>query len=340
MTFSSVKAQVVVDSLSMPVPGDMLSMRTSTSVNGINYMQTGSNFIWNFTSLTSTTQAIDTFVNVLSTPLAYNVAFSNPFDEAHRATVAYKQSLMAMPMVQISDSYFFMKNSYQRFSQVGMGAKINGIAVPMKFDLADVLYHFPVTYATTDSSKSEFNVNIPSLGYYGQSRKRVNSVDGWGTLYLPADTFNVIRVKSLVNYSDTIYIDSLGFGFRNNRTETEYKWLSDQYHQPVLQIIKRNQGVSVKYYSSVPIDLGNEIIAYEDLFYFVNPVQEQLQIFLNEDMSEIYLNIFDVTGKLFYHSVFKDQSHIVIPTEKLISGIYFISIGNNEKVSVKKFVKN
>ena len=55
---------------------------------------------------------------------------------------------------------------------------------------------------------------------FSQDQVRNNVVDGWGTLYLPADTFQVLRVKSTLQRSDSIYIEQFSFGFRLPEPET------------------------------------------------------------------------------------------------------------------------
>jgi hypothetical protein len=182
------KTQVLIDSTDMPVPGQIILRLTGNSLTGFNYQQTGQNFLWDLSTLSSTVIAGDTFISVLSTPITYNIVFSNPFDPEHRATVASPQSLPPQPGIQISDAYNFLKNSYYAFSQVGIGASINGFPMPASFDHPDIWYSFPMIYGNTDSSRSEFGFNVPNLGYYGQKRNRVNQVDGWGSIYLPGDT--------------------------------------------------------------------------------------------------------------------------------------------------------
>jgi hypothetical protein len=118
---SELKAQIVINKTNMPVPGDTIRLRTANSVNGIDYTQTGANYLWDFSSLVYSNTVFDTFVSVLSTPLLYNIAFSDPLDQAHLATVAFKQSQQYLPILQISNGYAFMKNSTSQYAQVGVG---------------------------------------------------------------------------------------------------------------------------------------------------------------------------------------------------------------------------
>src|SRR6185369_9997600 len=78
---------------------------------------------------------------------------------------------------------------------------------------------------------------IPNFGYYRKQQTRTNEVDGWGTLITPFGTFNTLRVKSTLNITDSIYLDTLGFGLTIPRqTIVEYKWLAPGKKIPVLEV--------------------------------------------------------------------------------------------------------
>ena len=338
----SVNAQIIIESEDMPVPDDTFSYRSIINLHGVNYTQTDTAFTWNFYTLPTGTAAQDTFVSVLSTPLTYNVAFSNPFDQEHKATVAIKQDMPNIYVITITDSYSFLKNSNTQFSMVGTGAKINDIALPMKYDNPDVWYHFPITYGTTDSSDSEFHANIPTLGYYGEQKHRVNKVDGWGTLILPTDTFNVIRVKSVVYYSDTIYLDTIGMGFRTSRTETEYKWLANGFPEPVLQITKRSQNnASAKYYYHIPADLSvNTTEKNRTLEIYPNPVSENLLINIPEISEDFILTVTDISGRTILQEKHQKGTPVInLNVDNIQKGLYFVRIKLSINYFTGKFIK-
>lgn len=340
LLISAVNSQVVIDSNSMPVPHNIIKMRTTNSVNGANYTAGGANHIWNFTALTTTAQVIDTFVSVFSTDIVYVLVFGSSSDPVHFATVASKVTMPAIPTVTITDAYSFQKNSYSQFSEVGVGAQINGMPIPLKFDLPDVRYKFPVTFGTTDSSKSKFSANVPGLGYFGEKRSRVNVVDGWGTIYLPNDTFNVIRVKSTVKNSDSIYVTSLGFGTTINRVVTEYKWLTPSIHEPVLQVDATTSGVAVRYYSHLPFSSINEYKnSSEQVKIFPNPATDKLTITMTDNSSKYNVSIMDITGNIVQQEYLVNGNEMIIPVNNLVKGLYFITFENSEKRFTRKFVK-
>ncbi len=337
-------SQVVIDNSDMPAPGDTLKFNTTNNLAGINYQQTGADFIWNFSSLSSMQEATDTFVSVLTTNLAYLAVFDNILDPDNMATVALRQEIPAIPFVPItiSDAYNFYRNSASRYSMLGMGAKVNGVPLPMKFDNPDVLYHFPVTFGSADTSDSEFHVNIPNIGYYGEARHRENFVDGWGTLYLPTDTFSVMRIKSKVTYYDSIYSDSIGYGIGMDYTVTEYKWLSDEYHEPVLQINKRGQNnVSARYYNYVPPDLSVEThTTSDDPVIYPNPADNYISITFKEYADDFTIIVCDLEGRELIRNHYSGMlSRINLPIEKLDKGIYLVHIISKSLNTSAKFIK-
>ena len=335
------QSQVVVDSTDMAVPGDILKFRTVNNLSGFNYQQTDTAYTWDFSALAGTSETIDTFISVNATNIAYVAVYANPLDQANKATVAQPVKMQTIPMVSITESFNFYKNNFSRFSMLGMGTKVNNIPVPLKFDHPDVLYYFPLTYGAKDTSDSEVHANIPGLGYYGHTVHRENFVDGWGTLYLPADTFEVIRVKSKVIYYDTIYYDSIGFGGGTTRNVTEYKWLADGFHEPVLQITKSGQNnVSAKYFNHIPVDLAVETIDnIGKLDIYPNPASDFITLEIPVTMDEICLTISDITGRQITKRSFLRQQRIELPVGQLQKGIYLVRLSDDKQIFSGKFIK-
>lgn len=333
----SANAQVLVDHTDMPVSGDIIYFRSTNNLNGLNYQLTDTAYIWDFSSLSSTTNAIDTFVSVGSTNMVYLAVFS-------QATSAQPIVMQTIPMITITEGYNFYKNSTLMYSILGMAAKVNGFPVPLKFDFPDVLYNFPVTYGAMDTSDSEAHTNIPTIGYLGHVVHRENLVDGWGTLYLPADTFEVIRVKSKVSYYDTIFYDSIGFGGGFTRNVTEYKWLTDGFHGPVLQITKQGGGgnnITVKYYNHIPTDVSvNPAEASNPISIYPNPATNLLTIKIPSANEDITLIVTDISGREIINQQYRDNiSEIKLPVEQLQKGLYFIGITTVSAKYSGKFIK-
>ncbi|MFC2101128.1 T9SS type A sorting domain-containing protein [Bacteroidota bacterium] len=339
----SVFSQISINQSDMPDVDD--TIRTSkTAITSVDYTLTGANYNWDFSSLFPVTQGVDTFVSIWSTPLVYNVVFLYPFV----STIAKEQpDNTTIPGFQFTDFFDFYKETSSYYALVGYGAKINSIPIPVKYDNPDNLYHFPVTYGTVDSSESAFGQAIPGIGYFGESKKRVNHVDGWGTLTTPYGTFQTIRIKSQINTFDTLHLDSLGFGFGIPRNITEYKWLAKGFGLPVLNISVSGIITNISYIDSVRnITLG---IADSDqdqnkVIIFPNPSKEFVTLdFSQIKSSEINISFYNALGGLldtFSEKISSDnyKKMIDLSSYNLTKGIYFIRIDTEQNVITEPLI--
>lgn len=232
------KAQINISSNDMPSAGDSARRTVAPFSLTLNYQATGVNHTWDFRSLKYQSQQVDEFYSVSSTNFLYALFFSNlPFNP-NRANVATNgQAFPANPLITIEDPYNFYYRSSSAYEQVGLGASIQGIPIPVSFSQKDKIYEFPLNQGDIDTSVSSWNVSLPGILYYGFNQTRINHTDGWGTLLLPSGSYNVIRVVSELAASDTFNLDTLGIGMNIDRPLTrEYKWLANNEVVPVLQI--------------------------------------------------------------------------------------------------------
>jgi hypothetical protein len=339
-----VYAQPVIDDIDMPEPNDTIIRTVVNNLSSVDYVTSDSNFIWDFSMIDGTDQSIDTFISVFSTPITYIATYSNPFDQEHKATVASPQpALQSVPGVQIADMYNFYKDTTTYFGQVGFGAEINSLPIPVKYDHGDILYRFPMIFGSVDSSLSQYSLNIPNLGYYGERKKRINYTDGWGTLYLPADTFEVIRVRSILQIFDSVYMDTLGFGFGFDRTETEFKWLAKGNKLPVFQVNKRQGGMGGNntdawFVDNRPADFSVEENAQNSsIKIYPNPAQEK--IYLQVDRVQLMTwRMMDSWGRLIKSGVLTESSR-EIDIRSLCPGFYLLSVSDGQCITTTRFVK-
>ncbi len=338
----TVVGQTIIDSINMPCPGEIIKRTVVNNLNTIDYTTSDSNTVWDFSMLDGTSSVSDTFIGVLSTPITYIATFSNPFDQPHKATVAAKQpAIPSLPGITISNMYNFYKATNSFYGQVGFGAEINNVPLPVKYDNAEKILCFPLLFGNIDSSFSKYAVNIPSLGYNAQRRHRTNYVDGWGTLYLPGDTFDVVRVRSTIQIFDSIYVDSLGFGIGFNRNEYEYKWISTESKLAVFQVNKRSGGMggigTEAWFLDNRTDIG--ITDYNEkpsIKLFPNPVENRLMID-GTDISGAYWKISDLSGRILCEGKYQTSQGIDI--SKIKSGLYLIEIMQSGISNTLRFIK-
>jgi len=339
-------AQITIDSSDMPYPNDTIRISTGLNLDFIDYTETGEGFIWDFSDLIPIFQTIDTFVSPSQTPFIYQIFFVQHSNLAKR----YIQDL-PIPDFELSNVYYYYKNSGSRYDNVGYAASINGLPLPVKFSTPDVLYRFPFDYGNQDSSISGIEYNIPGTGYLLIDRKRKNTVDGWGTLITPYGSFEVLRMISEVTEYDSIYIDSLEMGVPVNRNYLEYKWLAKGQKIPLLQITSDLSGLIVTYQDSARINLDNineYLLNNESLKVYPNPAS--VELFVEFDLirqGDLYIDIYDISGKQIFNESMPDLAKglnrimINLKNVSLPDGMYLIDIRiGNQLISKKVFIRN
>lgn len=289
---TSVSAQITIGEGDMPSVGDTLRFRTANGA-GLALDLTGPDHIWDFGDLTPQDEVADTAVGVGSTPFLYQLFFNNIFFYPdYVADYAMKGASIGFQQLSLSEVYDYYRADADAFRNVGLGANLNGLPTSIRREPVDVIHQFPMDFGDEDSSTSAFNVTVPTVFYFGQDQLRHNIVDGWGTLYLPADTFQVLRVKSVLQRTDTIYIEQFGFGFRLPEPETiEYKWIAPGMGEPVLQVT-----------TTAGIPISTRFFYEEDVIttgLAGTSLPEELTLYPNPANNEAFLSIpASVTGQL------------------------------------------
>ena len=235
---TATQAQINITQNEMPSAGDTARITIATVNPFINYGATGANFSWNFANLRNNGQDLKSYQSVSSTNVVYSLFYANiPFNPNRANVVTPGSPIPANPLLTINDPYNFYYRSSSVYKQVGFGAEVAGIPLPVAYSQQDIVYNLPLNFGNADTSESAWNIGLPGLGYYGFAQTRINEVDGWGSLITPHGTYNVLRVKTQLYARDTIAVDSLSLNFALDRPKTtEYKWLAANEIVPVLQI--------------------------------------------------------------------------------------------------------
>lgn len=294
----SLCAQITIGPEDMPSAGDTMRYR-STQASAIDLTLTGADVVWDYAALVPGNEGADTAVSVGSTPAAYQFFFNNNvvFPQ-HRADYAVKGVGFGFQQVSFEDVYDYYKKSSTGFRNVGFGANINGIPASVRRVPVDFIHRFPMNFDDRDTSISAFAVDLPTLGYYGQDQVRINHVDGWGTIHLPGYSFEVLRVRSVLQQRDTLYVDQFGFGFGINRPQTvEYRWVAKGMDAPVLIVttIGGNATSARFLHESILATVPGGKPA-EDLRLWPNPAQNSVQLLL-PDVQEARLIVRDLQGR-------------------------------------------
>ena len=336
-------AQITINQDDMPQSGDTIRFSKSVDVGILNYQETGNDFTWDFSTLVPFNQTVDTFVSVSETPWLYQLVFLTSSNLAQKLN-----GFDFIPGFDITNSYEFYKNSSSDYRDVGVGITINGAPIPNKFNSPDIIYRFPLVVGSVDSSTSSYAMDIPSLGYASGWKKRTNYVDGWGTLTTPYGAFETIRVRSDVIQHDSIYLDSLGFGFPIDRVYTEYKWLGDGYGEPLCTVTDDGIAPTVTYIDSLRnlfVGVDERISADNGFRVFPNPSNGEFTIeFDLKENSDVKVELYNAAGlktadlfnDRFLGKSFKRKYNI--SKYNLKEGLYFVIVRLGDRVYAEKLV--
>lgn len=346
----SLKAQITILEDDMPQPGDTIRKSITTDSDGIDYEQTGPGHTWDFSELSVMYQQVDTFESVGLTPAIYQLVFNNQFlYPDYKATVAKKMSdFNFIPGLDLSDSYQFFKNSSQDFREVGLGVTLNGLQLPVPYQLTDAVYRFPLSFGRNDTSFSMLEYEIPGMGYLLSEKNRINEADGWGTLITPFGQFEVLRMKSTINEYDSLYSDSLGTGFPVNRNIIEYKWLGKGTSVPLLQVSEEGPLVTIAYVDSVrSLFFGEKEYSSPafDFTVYPNPCTEYFSVSYELfSASPVRMMLISIDGNLVFRLMESRQerglySRVFYPAvEKIPSGFYLIRVEAGKNTFTRRLI--
>ena len=338
------------------LPDSVLFTNVPLSGNSVNTATSGANSTWNMAALTNGTVAYQNFFPMSGTPLIFQLVF---------LSCDYAQPLLGnnaignLPITDAYEYYNYAGTNSSRLEIKGFGAYVTipgqttALPLPAIYNSADVIYQFPITFGNTDSSLSGYSVSIPLGATIGnitikRNQKRVNEVDGWGSITTPAGTFDVLRVKASIDRIDSIITGIFPIGFPSK--PIEYKWLGKGKKIPVLQVNGTMNGSTfapsaITYWGQMPFPAAlPEISSTADMTIFPNPSSDNATIrYTLTASSDIDMYISDAEGKLVGQFHFKNQSagthNEILPVAALAQGAYTIKCISAKEVIASKFVK-
>ena len=345
LTTQLVNAQITITSSDMPVVNDTLRYSVANATtSSINVADSGTNKIWDFSSLVAQTQAVDTYKTAASVNAIYALTIPSGSYGYKAGDSLPGLSSYGLP-VTISNIYTFfdIKSSPSRFVADAFAAQINGTPIPAKYTTPDVWYYFPLTYPhTQDSSNYLLNVTVPGLGNLKQTGYRKTRVDSWGTITTPYFTTPVscIRIRSEVHEIDSITVTLLGTTIGFQRNFVDYKWMTNSAHYPALWVtvnLASGKTTSVTYKDAARrlavANVSNPLVAIKA---YPNPVINGLvNLEIPADWKNFRVELFDIQSR----SVATFNNQKVLDIQSLSSGSYMALITCGDKHGYVQLVK-
>jgi hypothetical protein len=233
--------------------------------------------------------------------------------------------------ISFEDTYMYYKNSNNKFSITGMGASINGIPLAAQKIEPELLFNTPLDYLDADASYSEMEFTVPGFGFYGQNVSRSYVCDGWGTLTIADQNFEVLRIRSEVAGTDSLFSETFNFGFMIPRPASiEYTWYTPAFKVPLLQIITSDGLVTSV--TTAPLQLPSAVSEKSVSIppSYPNPADHTLTISAAAQFRAIY----DITGRKMA-DLQPGITH-TLSTSAWPAGIY--TIGSSTNAVIEKFV--
>jgi len=294
-------AQIIITTNHLPDAGDTLLTRNAMLLEEVDLEATGTNHTWNFgfdiLEPLNMNGGIPCY-NVDDTPIVYQFMFNNPFDPDYNSDFGIGVEQADIATISFENAYMYYQNSNTKYAITGMGATINGLPIASHMDDPDLLYRLPLVYGNADTTDSELSFEIPQLGYYGLQQTREYQCDGWGTLNIWDQSFDVLRVRSVVNASDSIFTSFINLGITLPRPETiTYEWLSTEHIEPILKITTTGGFVSQVQTADIYEDPSSiteqQVFALE---VYPNPAKNELYIVSAENKG-MSADIMDAQGR-------------------------------------------
>ncbi len=345
---SILQAQITITTAQMPSSADTLRYSTTPVSSVGDYTITGSNHIWDFSTLIPNGQRLREFKPSFSTPYGF---FFLPPKFGEKVTDTVKLPSVISNSLSITDIYSFYKKSSAEFIVEGLGIKLNGFPVPNFNSDDDELYKFPLNYLDRDSTTFAFSTLTSTMVPFVYKKRgyRITEVDGYGSITTPYGTANCLRVVTTQYSRDTVTTTLLPspfnkFSFPNN--QRSYQWLTLGEKMPYLEVLGNVifgvfTPTQVRYRdvirSFVGIEENEKTLA---LSVFPNPSTNQLIIITPQLSNAITAQIVDLQGKIVLTEQLKSNNSFAnehtINVSGLAKGLYVLNlVSESEKQSLK-----
>lgn len=224
----SAQSPIVITEDDLASAGNSIIISNANPLSVTDPDLTGADYEWDYSALETINTDTSIWLNEEETnPVYFWLWLSSDIAEQSVSDIVND-------FLSVEDVFNYYAKDEEEFALTGFAGTIGGIPLPVSLSEDDLIYALPLEYGNSFSSTGEFSIDIPGIGSWYETRDRSTTVDGWGTVITPYQTYEVLRTKSVVLISDVITYDAIEIPF--SYTTTEYKWLAKNGGIPVLQI--------------------------------------------------------------------------------------------------------
>jgi hypothetical protein len=319
----------------------------------IDYTLTGSGFTWDFSGLTPTAQFLKYFQPISNSTILVQAEYGFTAATEYKATyflesrdIPIDQLNQFLP-AELSDLNQFSRKIADSITSLGYSVSVNGQALPFKSDTIETHYKFPTNYEDTFSTRGYTYIDLNPVTDFKlkQYRQRTSVVDGFGTLTTPFGTFEVLRIKSVINELDSVYQTFFGAGSWNAlplTVTTEYEWWAQGKDEAMLRIVatENNGTPQIRSIEYQDIYLGLDASTEENTFEFnlvPNPTNNLISI--ESDVAIEQIKVIGLDGSIVSKQNANNVSKAVIEISMLKSGVYFVEVSSGKFTATQKLIK-
>lgn len=321
-------AQVMITSDDMPQVGESY---LNVQAFEIDYedpaLTAGEDTFWDFSGLTAASDEQISYLSVSDVPFAFQFVYNNPNSESYANRAVEVNDFGVGVEVPVTEGHGFYLVAEDGFYDCGVAGNLSGFPIIGNREPTDRIFQLPLEFGMeADTSYSYLEIEIPELGHGNSHLYRENTLDAWGTVVTPEGAFEALRVRSVVNATDTVISEAFDIFQVIVHPETvEYRWLAPGQGIPVLQINTVDGMITEITYRSEDIGIGvRELSEVKEATVYPNPAISFCTISLTD--AEIIQNatLVDLTGKTIPVEFEQNGQEIKIDVNQTTPGLYRI----------------
>jgi hypothetical protein len=161
--------------------------------------------------------------------------------------------------------------------------------------------------------------------------------DASGTMITPDGSFQVLRVKEVINMHDSTYNWDAGSWVFDSDTSylwTQYRWYANELGEVGYYYAdSKKDGGGFSFFRSKTFVGIQDVISKPSFMIFPNPAKERITIESKDQIERV--EILDLSGKLKQ----MDINLTSIDISRLSSGMYILNVYSKSGVSTNTFIK-
>lgn len=323
---------------------EVFSVKTGGDFLQIDFTQTGPDYQWDYSSLTTEASSEISWLDPENTGykltwcflnlyiLNCNSQFSSAFNLANETNEGI--DLSAFGVSNITSHYLKTEQGLEN-KMLGVTANLTGTDLTFTVDYSDPdkIYQFPMNYGDDYTDISAFSIDLEPLGFPVQMNSnatRHNQVEGWGSLQASGTFYpNVLKLKSTLSTSQIVTFQ--GQEIPLDVTTVTFSWFAPSEGVPVLQV--SGTEVAGVFVPAAVTFVGESLNVTDEtnpseILLFPNPTEGLIH--LSDGRTARSISVFNTLGQ-------KVASNLDLTA--LRSGLYLVSVETEKGTVTQKIFR-